>query len=74
MNRRLVIVAALMAAVGSLAACSKPAQPPAKTVLNFSIISAESQQSAEGDWRPFRMDGHLGTLYERCASLVPRVA
>ncbi|MDP3172831.1 MAG: phosphate/phosphite/phosphonate ABC transporter substrate-binding protein [Phenylobacterium sp.] len=53
MNRRIVIAAALLAVVGSLAACSKPAQPPAKTVLNFSIISAESQQSAEGDWRPF---------------------
>jgi pimeloyl-ACP methyl ester carboxylesterase len=37
-------------------------------------IVADRLAQAEGDWRPFRMDGHLGSLYERCASLVTRVA
>jgi pimeloyl-ACP methyl ester carboxylesterase len=37
-------------------------------------IVADRLAQPEGDWRPFRIDGRLGTLYERCASLVTRVA
>ena len=42
--------------VALLGACSKPAAPPAKSELNFSILSAESQASAEADWQPFLDD------------------
>jgi phosphonate transport system substrate-binding protein len=52
MNRRSIAVAAALAL---LASCSKPA-PPARPELNFSILSAESQQSAEADWTPFLDD------------------
>jgi phosphonate transport system substrate-binding protein len=38
-----------------MAGCAKPAEPE-KTVLNFSILSAESRQSAEADWAPFLAD------------------
>jgi phosphonate transport system substrate-binding protein len=47
------VVAAL-----TLAACSqaeKAAAPP-KTELNFSVLSAESQQSAQREWEPFLAD------------------
>ena len=54
MNRRSVAVA--LAALALLGACSKPAAPPAKSELNFSILSAESQSSAEADWQPFLDD------------------
>lgn len=47
-------VATSLAAMALLAACSKP--PPPKADLNFSILSAESQQSAEADWAPFLDD------------------
>ena len=55
MNRRIWLAA--LAAL-ALAACGKPASgpPPAKTELNFSILSAESRQSAEADWKPFLDD------------------
>lgn len=42
----------------TLAACSQgpaPAEPP-KTELTFSVLSAESQQSAQRDWEPFLAD------------------
>ena len=56
MNRRhLTLGAAAIAALAHLGACSKSAEPP-KTELNFSILSAESQQSAEADWTPFLND------------------
>jgi phosphonate transport system substrate-binding protein len=51
-RRSLLWAAALLA----LAACSKPSTEPDKTVLNFSILSAESRQSAEADWAPFLAD------------------
>jgi len=53
MNRRSLAVA--VAALALLSACAKPAEPPKKE-LNFSILSAESQQSAEADWTPFLVD------------------
>ncbi|MEO8114776.1 MAG: phosphate/phosphite/phosphonate ABC transporter substrate-binding protein, partial [Phenylobacterium sp.] len=51
MIRHLIALLALFA----LAACSKPAEP-AKTELNFSILSAESRQTAQADWAPFLAD------------------
>ena len=54
MNRRSVAVA--LAALAVLGACGKPAAPPPKSELNFSILSAESQSSAEADWQPFLDD------------------
>jgi phosphonate transport system substrate-binding protein len=53
MNRRLI--AAALGAVALVAACAKKTEPP-KAELNFSILSAESQQSAEADWTPFLND------------------
>jgi len=53
MFRRLTAVLAALA----LAACSKGADAPAaKQELNFSILSAESQQSAQAEWEPFLAD------------------
>ncbi len=53
MIRRLVPLLALLA----LAACARPAAAPAaRSELNFSILSAESQQSAQADWQPFLDD------------------
>ncbi|MCR5878311.1 phosphate/phosphite/phosphonate ABC transporter substrate-binding protein [Phenylobacterium sp. J367] len=49
--RRLMLAACLAL---PLAACGK-AEPEPKT-LNFSILSAESQSSAEADWQPFLDD------------------
>ena len=53
MNRRLILTLAAAAAV--LAACSQPKTPERKEVV-FSILSAESQTSAEADWAPFLAD------------------
>ncbi|MFN4176950.1 phosphate/phosphite/phosphonate ABC transporter substrate-binding protein [Phenylobacterium sp.] len=55
MNRRIAL--GLVAAL-ALAACSKPAEKAegAKSEVNFSILSAESQQSAQKDWEPFLAD------------------
>jgi phosphonate transport system substrate-binding protein len=55
MIRKLLCAALVLA----LAACGKPAGDtarPAKTELNFSILSTESRQSAEADWKPFLDD------------------
>lgn len=52
MHRRLVLAFAAMAA---LAACS-PAKPPERKEVVFSILSAESQATAEKDWQPFLDD------------------
>jgi phosphonate transport system substrate-binding protein len=56
MIRRSLTLAALLL----LAACGKPAEP-AKSSLNFSILSAESRQSAEADWAPFLKDMETAT-------------
>ncbi|WP_293675979.1 phosphate/phosphite/phosphonate ABC transporter substrate-binding protein [uncultured Phenylobacterium sp.] len=53
MNRRFAMA---LAAAALFAGCGKPASPPAKTELVFSILSAESQSSAEKDWAPFLAD------------------
>ena len=45
----------LLAALLLVAACGPSAEPP-KNGLNFSILSAESQTSAEKDWQPFLDD------------------
>jgi pimeloyl-ACP methyl ester carboxylesterase len=37
-------------------------------------IVADRLAQPEGDWRPFRIDGRLGALYERCATLVTQTA
>jgi len=37
-------------------------------------ILADRLAQPEGDWRPFRVDGRLGSLYGRCADLVARTA
>jgi len=52
MNRRSLALAC--AALALLGACAKKPEPPKE--LNFSILSAESQQSAEADWTPFLVD------------------
>jgi ABC-type phosphate/phosphonate transport system substrate-binding protein len=53
MNRRSVAVA--LAALALLGACASR-RAAAKSELNFSILSAESQSSAEADWHPFLDD------------------
>jgi phosphate/phosphite/phosphonate ABC transporters, periplasmic binding protein len=56
-RRKLLVLAAVLAAAGPLAACSQGADAPAeKRELNFSILSAESQRSAQADWQPFLDD------------------
>lgn len=52
MNRRLILA---LAAAAALAACTAPKEPERKEVV-FSILSAESQASAEKDWAPFLAD------------------
>lgn len=52
MNRRIILLLGVALAV---AACS-PAKPPERKELVFSILSAESQASAEADWAPFLAD------------------
>jgi phosphonate transport system substrate-binding protein len=51
-SRRLTLAIGLAL---SLTACGGEAEPERK-VLNFSILSAESRQSAEADWQPFLDD------------------
>lgn len=51
MIRRSLLILAL-----ALAACSKAEAPGDKRELNFSILSAESQQSAQAEWEPFLAD------------------
>lgn len=52
MNRRLILA---LAAAAALAACTAPKEPARQEVV-FSILSAESQASAEKDWAPFLAD------------------
>jgi len=52
MNRRNILA---LAAALAVAACS-PAKQPERKELVFSILSAESQASAEADWAPFLAD------------------
>ena len=53
MKSALRLTAAAALAATALAACSKPAPPPAaKPVINFSILSAEDQQSMAKVWQP----------------------
>lgn len=52
MNRRIILA---LAATAVLAGCS-PAKPVERKELVFSILSAESQTSAEADWAPFLAD------------------
>jgi pimeloyl-ACP methyl ester carboxylesterase len=37
-------------------------------------IVADRLAQPEGDWRPFRIDGRLGAIYERCATLATQTA
>jgi phosphonate transport system substrate-binding protein len=53
MNRRLIVA---LAAATALAACGQPAQENQRQEVVFSILSAESQASAEKDWKPFLDD------------------
>ncbi len=52
MNRRIILA---LAATAVLASCSPP-KPVERKELVFSILSAESQTSAEADWAPFLAD------------------
>ncbi|RAK63272.1 phosphate/phosphite/phosphonate ABC transporter substrate-binding protein [Phenylobacterium kunshanense] len=52
MNRRMILALAVAAL---LAGCGQPKEPERKEVV-FSILSAESQASAEDDWAPFLAD------------------
>ncbi len=52
MNRRIILA---LAATAVLAGCS-PAKPVERKEVVFSILSAESQTSAEADWAPFLAD------------------
>lgn len=52
MNRRTILALAIAAA--ALAGCGQP-QPERREIV-FSILSAESQSSAEADWAPFIAD------------------
>lgn len=53
MNRRLILT--LVASAAVLAGCGQPKTAERKEVV-FSILSAESQSSAEADWAPFLAD------------------
>jgi len=53
MNRRIIL--ALAAAV-ALAGCGQPQKQAERKEIVFSILSAESQTSAEADWAPFLAD------------------
>ena len=55
MNRRVFSHLAVTLAALSVAACGRP-EPTARKEVVFSILSAESQASAEKDWRPFLDD------------------
>jgi phosphonate transport system substrate-binding protein len=54
MNRRILLAAAAAATLFGCGKASGPAQPRKEIV--FSILSAESQSSAEKDWQPFIAD------------------
>ena len=53
MNRRILLAAAAAAA---LVGCGKASSPQPRQEIVFSILSAESQSSAEKDWQPFIAD------------------
>jgi phosphonate transport system substrate-binding protein len=53
MNRRILLAAAAAAA---LFGCGKASSPQPRQEIVFSILSAESQSSAEKDWQPFIAD------------------
>ena len=53
---KLALIAALAAPVLLLAACGKPAKTTTPEVLNFSILSAEDQQSMSRVWQPLLDD------------------
>lgn len=53
MNRRTIL--GLAAACAALAGCAAPKEADRKEIV-FSILSAESQASAEADWAPFLAD------------------
>lgn len=52
MNRRIIV---WLATAATLAACN-PQKPAERKDIVFSILSAESQTSAEADWAPFLAD------------------
>ena len=52
MNRRMILA---LAAAALLGGCGQPKEPERNEVV-FSILSAESQASAEDDWAPFLAD------------------
>ena len=53
---KLALIAALAAPALLLAACGKPAQTTTPQVINFSILSAEDQQSMGRVWQPLLDD------------------
>ena len=53
---KLALIAALAAPALLLAACGKPAQTTTPQVINFSILSAEDQQSMGRVWQPMLDD------------------
>jgi phosphonate transport system substrate-binding protein len=53
MNRRILLS---LAAAVALSACGKGGEAPQRKEVVFSILSAESQSSAEKDWKPFLAD------------------
>lgn len=55
-RRSLLGLVAALTTMGALGACSKADAPPEPRTLNFSILSAESQQSAQAEWQPFLDD------------------
>lgn len=59
MIRKALIAVGLAAAL--LAGCSKPAPAPDANVINFSILSAEDQQSMSKVWQPLLDDMHAQT-------------
>lgn len=48
----------------TLTACSRPEPATTQTTINFSILSAESRESAVGDWTPFLEDMERATGLE----------
>ena len=53
MNRRLILA---LAAASALTGCGEAQKQPERKEVVFSILSAESQTSAEADWAPFLAD------------------
>jgi len=37
-------------------------------------IVADRLAQPEGEWQPFRVDGRLGAIYDRCASTMAQTA